>query len=124
MEILNQYTETVTVSNGIGFNPAFFICLGGLFLFGLLLFLSVKFVWGWAEAFDMLLVVGFVVSLAFSVICFFYSPTPKEVITYQVTLNDDYSYNQLIEEYDIIEQEGKILTIREKGWDSLKDGNS
>ena len=124
MEILNQYIETVTISKGVGFNPAFFICLGGSLLFGLLLFLSVKFMWDWPEAFDMLLVVGFVVSLAFSVICFFYSPTPKEVITYQVTLNDNYSYNQLIEEYDIIEQNGKILTIREKGWDSLEDGNS
>lgn len=124
MEILNQYTETVTISKGIGFNPAFFICLGGLFLFGLLLFLSVKFVWDWHEAFDMLLVMGFVASFAFSIICFLCSPTPKEVTTYQVILNDDYSYNKLVENYDIIDQEGKILTIRDKGWNKIEDGNS
>ena len=119
MEILNQYVETVTINKGVGFNPAFFICLGGLFLFGLLLFLSVKFVWDWPEAFDMLLVTGFIISLVLAIICFLCSPTPKEVTTYQVMLNDDYSYNKLIEDYDIIDQEGKILTIREKGWESI-----
>ena len=119
MEILNQYIETVTISKGVGFNPAFFICLVGSFLFGLLLFLSVKFMWDWPEAFDMLLVIGFVGSLAFAIICFLCSPTPKEVTTYQVILNDNYPYNKLIEDYDIIDQEGKILTIREKGWESI-----
>ena len=50
-------------------------------------------------------------------LCFHQKPTYKDVMTYQVTLDDTYSYNQLVEQYDVIETKGQILTIREKGWD-------
>lgn len=124
MEILNQYTETVSISQGTGFNIVVFICLGVMLVAGILLFLSIKFCWMWPEFFDFLLLLIIVVAFSVSIAFFAINPIFKEVTTYQVTLNDDYSYNKLIEDYDVIEQNGKILTVREKGWDNLEDGNS
>lgn len=124
MEILNQYTETVSIIQRAGFNNIVFICLGAMLIAGILLFLSIKFYWMWAEFFDFLLLLIIVVAFSVGIVFFTTNPVSKKVTTYQVTLNDDYSYNQLIEEYDVIEQNGKILTIREKGWDNLEDGNS
>lgn len=124
MEILNQYIETVNIFQKAGFNNIVFISLGVLFVAGILLFLSMKFCWMWSEFFDFLLLLIVIGALGAGIIFFATNPVPKKVTTYQVTLNDDYSYNKLIEEYDVIEQNGKILTIREKGWDNLEDGNS
>ena len=124
MEILNQYMETVSISQGTGFNTVVFICLGVMLVASIVLFLSIKFCWMWPEFFDFLLLLMIVIAFSVGFLFFTKNPVLRKVTTYQVTLNDDYSYNQLIEEYDIIEQNGKILTIREKGWDSLEDGNS
>lgn len=124
MEILNQYIETVNISQGIGFNSVVFICLGVMLIAGILLFLSIKFYWMWPEIFDFLLLSILCIAFGVGVVFFATNPVSKKVTTYQVTLNDNYSYNKLTEEYDVIEQNGKILTIREKGWDSLEDGNS
>lgn len=124
MEILNQYIETVSISQGTGFNTVVFICLGVMLVASIVLFLSIKFCWMWSDFFDYLLYLMIIISFSVGLLFFTTNPVSKKVTTYQVTLNDDYSYNQLIEEYDIIEQNGKILTIREKGWDSLEDGNS
>lgn len=124
MEILNQYIETVSISQGAGFNAVVFICLGVMLIAGILLFLSIKFYWMWPEIFDFLLLSVLCIAFGVGIVFFATNPVSKKVTTYQVTLNDDYSYNKLIEEYDVIEQEGKILTVREKGWDNLEDGNS
>lgn len=62
-----------------------------------------------------MIVIAFSVGIGF----FTTNPVSKKVTTYQVTLNDDYSYNKLIEEYDVIEQNGEIFTVREKGWESV-----
>lgn len=124
MEILNQYIETVSISQGAGFNNIVFICLGVILIAGILLFLSIKFYWMWPEIFDFLLLSMLCIAFGVGIVFFATNPVSKKVTTYQVTLNDNYSYNKLIEEYDVIEQNGKILTIREKGWDSLEDGNS
>lgn len=124
MEILNQYIETVSIVQRAGFNNVVFICLGAMLVAGILLFLSIKFCWMWPEFFDFLLLLIIVVAFSVSIAFFATNPIFKEVTTYQVTLNDDYSYNKLIEDYDVIEQNGKILTVREKGWDNLEDGNS
>lgn len=124
MEILNQYMETVGISQGVGFNSVVFICLGVMLVAGILLFLSIKFCWMWPEFFDFLLLLMMFVAFVIGAVFFDTNPVLKKVTTYQVTLNDDYSYNKLIEDYDVIEQNGKILTVREKGWDNLEDGNS
>lgn len=119
MEILNQYMETVSISQGTGFNIVVFICLGVILVAGILLFLSIKFYWMWPEIFDFLLLSVLCIAFGVGIVFFATNPVSKKVTTYQVTLNDDYSYNKLIEEYDVIEQEGKILTVREKGWESV-----
>lgn len=124
MEILNQYIETVSISQGAGFNTVVFICLGVMLVASIVLFLSIKFCWMWSDFFDYLLYLMIIISFSVCLVFFTTNPVSKKVTTYQITLNDDYSYNELIEEYDIIEQNGKILTVREKGWDDVEDGNS
>jgi hypothetical protein len=49
MEILNQYMETVSISQGTGFNNVVFVCLGVILVASILLFLSIKFCWMWPE---------------------------------------------------------------------------
>lgn len=42
-------------------------------------------------------------------------PTPTEYKTqYEVTISDDVSMNEFMEKYEIIEQDGKLYTVRER----------
>ena len=116
MNILYQGTEQVFVKNTWGFTPKSIL---GIFLGILAIFCIVTFIMAIIDKdiVALLLFVGFLWFTILSVICFHQKPVYKDVMTYQVTLDDTYSYNQLIEQYDVIETKGQILTIREKGWD-------
>lgn len=47
--------------------------------------------------------------------------TPTEYETrYKVTISDEVSMNDFLERYEILDQEGKIYTVRER--DGVKDG--
>ena len=49
------------------------------------------------------------------------SSTPTEYRTqYKVTVSDEVSMNEFLEKYEIIDQEGKILTIRERNQEDLQ----
>ena len=116
MNILYQNTEPVFVKYVWGLSPfaiiSFFAILAAIF-----------FIWGFVtcikdgDSYAIACAVVFFILIGLALVCFHLKPTYKDVMTYQVTLNDTYSYNQLIEQYDVIETKGQILTIREKGWD-------
>ena len=116
MNILYQSMEPVFVKYIWGLS---FAAILGIFSAVAAIF----FIWAFISCIidsDSDAVICLVASLCFiglTLVCFHLKPTYKDVMTYQVTLDDTYSYNQLVEQYDVIETKGQILTIREKGWD-------
>lgn len=62
-----------------------------------------------------MLVIGVILALPAGTITTHITSTPSEYKTqYKVTILDDVSLNEFNERYEIIDQEGKIYTVREK----------
>ena len=59
-----------------------------------------------------LVCVGAIIGLLLAAL--FRTPTKYET-QYKVTISDEVSMNDFLEKYEIIETEGKIYTVREKG---------
>ncbi len=66
---------------------------------------------GWFIGFIISLIIGFVMGLVFGTIPT--KPTAYET-QYKVTVSDEVPMNQFLERYEIIDQEGKVYTIRER----------
>ena len=62
-----------------------------------------------------MLIAGIIVGVLIGVIVGFADGTPTEYETqYKVTISDEVSMNEFLEKYEIIDQEGKIYTVRER----------
>lgn len=108
MEILNVGTATIDYISGFSASVFVLGVLGlGCFIGGCLLGIFD------CENFGKLLVI-FSLLFVFMAFVMYDNCTPVEVTTYQVILNDDVSYNEFIEKYEVIKQEGRIYTIYEK----------
>ena len=58
---------------------------------------------------------GIILGLIFGLICGMWCETPTKYEThYQVIIDDSVSMNDFLDKYEIIDTEGKILTIRER----------
>ena len=116
MEILYQSTEPIKIAETFGFSWCAF------FLF-LLAFISIIFIIiGYKKKYSEFVFGGFicfVTALLSAIIILFSKPVYKEVTTYEVRIEEDYPYYELTNKYDIIEQKGEILVIREKGWNEI-----
>ena len=67
------------------------------------------------------LVIGFLIGTVAFIVTAGISAKPTEFIdTYKITISDDIKLNEFYEQYEILEQEGKIFTIKEK----IKDGSN
>lgn len=116
MNILYQGMEQVFIKNTWGFTIESFL---GIFIAVVAVVCIIASIMAIKDG-DAAAIPLFVLFLLFvflSGLCFHQKPIYKDVMTYQITLDDTYSYNQLVEQYDVIETKGQILTIREKGWD-------
>jgi predicted ABC-type sugar transport system permease subunit len=61
------------------------------------------------------LALGLVFGVLIGALCAINSASPTEYETqYKVTISDEVSMNEFLEHYEIIDQEGKIFTVREK----------
>ena len=113
VEILNE-TQVVTES---AFSwTAFWIA--GSIIFGIFIIIGV--ILSITEAPDLvgwILVIsaGIILGLIFGLICGMWCETPTKYEThYQVIIDDSVSMNDFLDKYEIIDTEGKILTIRER----------
>lgn len=108
MEILNVGTATIGYISGWSASTIIFVSLAlGCFVGGCLLG-----VFNYENLGALFIVLSFwFVSIA---ACTYQRCTPIKVTTYQVILNDDVSYNEFVEKYEVIKQEGCIYTIYEK----------
>jgi hypothetical protein len=104
-----EILATQEVAIAFGFCWAGFICLAiaGLF-FGAFLYL------GYESIPASLFIFVFALAAAF-VVGFKADGIPSEYEThYKVTISDEVSMNDFLERYEILEQEGKIYTVRER----------
>ena len=121
MEILSEVVKTVTIGHEWGFSGWAIVgtAIAGLGIVMVIVGILMASEPGDVSALAFVVVLMGVVWIGFGVATWASKPITKEITEYKIVLNDDYSYNQLVDEYDVMDQEGKILTIREKGWDSL-----
>lgn len=116
MEILYQNTESIKIAETFGFSWPAFICSIFALIFIILMIFGFK-----TNSFELFLMGSIfgTILLITSIILWFTKPVYKEVTTYEVCIEEDYPYYKLTNKYDIIEQKGEILVIREKGWDEI-----
>ena len=113
MEILNQYAEVITIGTYVGMNQWAWI-LGIAFIVStILLVISIANLWNGFDVFFLFIAIGCFASFCAALIT---NPIKVETTTYQVTINDTVNFNEFMDKYDIIDQEGRIYTIRDKGW--------
>ncbi len=111
-----EILATQEVATDFVFNwMAFFIIFGVIFMFLVLfgIFMSMRFD-DWKQLI-IGLILGAIVGGSFGTIVGFGDKTPTAFENqYKVTISDEVSMNDFLERYEIINQEGKIYTVRER----------
>lgn len=105
MEILNVGTTAINYLGGWSTSVIILILIGISCIIG-------GFISNSEGAFKVLLILGTL--FLFGAFYNYSTNNPVKVTTYQVILNDDVSYNEFVEKYEVIKQEGRIYTIYEK----------
>lgn len=106
------------VVTGTAFNwLAFWIALGIMAGVGLLVgFLTASYDWGFDwEFFTPIWILFLILGILIGVLTGFLFAAPTETETcYKVLISDEVSMNEFLEQYEIVDQEGKIYTIKER----------
>lgn len=116
MEILNQTVTQIEIGQFINtHSPQFIICIifGGIgFIIFAILGIKERFFAGGC-------MIGVFIALVMLAIGLKCAETPiyKEVSEYEVIINEDTSFYDILNNYDIIDQRDKIFVLRDKGWD-------
>lgn len=68
------------------------------------------------------LIFGFIIGVVCGFLTLYFTATPEEIdyIEYKVTVSESVSLSEFTDKYSIINQEGKIFTIKEK----IEDGSN
>ena len=101
-----------TIPEGVNFAPNLPIAI----IFGGIMWLGFG-IWCASDTDSILagLLIGFLVGTVAFLVTAGVSMKPTEFIdTYKVTISDDIKLNEFYERYEILEQEGKIFTIKER----------
>lgn len=109
MTILNEYTEKVGASTAGQFAITLFAFLACMFLLCCISAFKEKDVEN-----IVLALVLFMISAAIVIVLSYSICNRVTFTTYEVTLSDDYPASELLEKYEIVEQRGEILVIRDK----------
>ena len=103
---------------GTAFNwLAFWITVGTLMGVGLICgFLATSHSWGFEwNLFIPIWILFLIAGLLFGVLAGSLAATPTETEThYKALISDEVSMNEFLERYEIVDQEGKIYTIKER----------
>ena len=119
MEILNQYTVEIVDHYVWGVSPWIIL---SFILFGAGIILIWGVIDGWIFSFfdpmDIFILITGGCLICLSVLCWHLKPIYREIQEYQITVNDTTTFNEITNNYEIMEQNGEIFTVREKGWES------
>ena len=111
VEILT--TEQVVVETSVNWIAALVV---GLVVAGVFIVLSIVFKDIWDVTDSFLALVGIFLFAAVSGLAF---ATPSQYVNqYQVIVSDEVVFTEFCERYEIVDQDGKLLTVREKNIDS------
>jgi hypothetical protein len=116
MTILNQTLEQIQIGDTYNFaSPLFIIIMGIAFIFCLFIILFCA----WNEDLRFGIVMGMLSFLIIGIIglCAAKEPIYKDIPQYEVTINEDANFYDILDNYDIIEQHGKIFILRDKNWE-------
>lgn len=105
MEILNVGTTTINYLGGWSTSVIVLILIG-------ISCIIISFICGDENLFKVLIILGML--FLFGAFYNYSTNNPVKVTTYQVILDDSISYNDFVEKYEVIKQEGRIYTIYEK----------
>lgn len=105
MEILNSSTTVIGYLGGFSISVIAFGFIGIVAII-IGIFCNYEGLFKILMTFGLILIVGS--------IYIYQTNNPVEVTTYQVILDDSISYNEFVEKYEVIKQEGRIYTIYEK----------
>lgn len=105
MEILNVGTTTINYLGGWSTSVIVLILIG-------ISCIIISFICGDENLFKVLIILGML--FLFGAFYNYSTNNPVKVTTYQVILDDSVSYNEFIEKYEVIKQEGRIYTVYEK----------
>ena len=111
VEILNQYQVASEVCNETAVAATFFIVFGILAILGIVV--------ACYEHEQVFMVVGIILGIAFGFLFAFpvgaITAQPGDAEThYKVTIDDSVSMNEFLDKYEILGQEGKIYTVKER----------
>lgn len=106
-------TQEVATVFGMDWNSLFVVMII-MGIIGTLLFsLVLVELWNWWQRGLLGLCLSLVISLMIGVPAFSKEKQLEYEIQYKVTISDEVSMNDFLERYEIIDQEGKIYTVRE-----------
>ena len=116
MTILNQFIEQVQVGTEYHFGAlCWVITLIGLAIIIISWIFAYKIdIFG----FGLVMMIMMLFLMAVGTACAGDKPIYKDITTYEVIINEDTSFHEIFDNYDVIEQRGNIFTIREKGWEN------
>ena len=108
MEILNVGTATIDYLGGWSASVIIFItCASSFFVLSLVFGIC-----DYSSIAEVFFIIGLI--CVFGAFYDYSTNNPVKVTTYQVILDDDVSYNEFVEKYKVIKQEGRIYTVYEK----------
>ena len=113
VEILSVIEEPILLFNEEAYGITFFITLVVFFFIGSYMAIT-ESEWIYFIAIPIL---GIIAGVVFGLMAggIFVQKTDEVETTYKVTISEEVSLNDFMEKYEIIDQEGKIYTVRERG---------
>ena len=116
MTILNQTLEHIQIGEIYNFSSPLFILImsiGAIFCIFIIVFLSLKADLGLGIMMGVISVI--IVGLIGT--CVAREPIYKDIPQYEVTIDENANFYDILDNYDIIEQRGKIFILRDKKWE-------
>ena len=116
MTILNQTLEHIQIGDAYNFSSPLFIFVIGIASF--LCFFIILFC-AWNKDLGFGVVMGVISFIVIGIVgtCGAREPIYKDIPQYEVIINEDTNFYDILDNYDIIEQHGKIFILRDKNWE-------
>lgn len=113
VEILSIIEEPILLFNEEAFGITFFIAAVIFFFIGSYLSIA-ETEWLYFPIFFITgIIIGVLLGIPAGAICC--TETDEVEISYKVTISDEVSLNEFLDKYEIIDQDGKIYTVKERG---------
>ena len=111
MTILNETTELIQTGLTWGFSFSFWniiFCILGILAIIFCIYLIID------EGPNSLISLCLILGIAVVIGCFHSKPVYREIPQYEVIINEDTSFYDIYNNYDVIEQRGEIFILQEK----------